>query len=207
MTISVRRAGRFSFFFNVDQISRGNGKISRRWEIYVRQDIYVSGYRGVVVGCFCCCCCYLFILHLLPSWKYFIAYTQRVTLDNVHTLYIYAMKIVFCSLSLYCRDLPYLLFLISHGDIVTASPFHIPCLLLLEFNQAFCIFILCFCFHSPRVYINIVNTFIYDRTLECRCYLKRERDKKEVGYCISWFKVNKSFMFKGAYSWCSHTYE
>lgn len=97
MTISVRRAGRFSFFFNVDQISRGNGKISRRWEIYVRQDIYVSGYRGVVVGCFCCCC-YLFILHLLPSWKYFIAYTQRVTLDNVHTLYIYAMKIVFCSL-------------------------------------------------------------------------------------------------------------
>lgn len=127
MTISVRRAGRFSFFFNVDQISRGNGKISRRWEIYVRQDIYVSGYRGVVVGCFCCCCCYLFILHLLPSWKYFIAYTQRVTLDNVHTLYIYAMKIVFCSLSLYCRDLPYLLFLISHGDIVTASPFHIPC--------------------------------------------------------------------------------
>ena len=98
MTISVRKAGRFSFFFNVDQISRGNGKIRRRWEIYVRQDIYVSGYREVVVGYFCCCCFYLFILHLLPSWKYFIAYTQRVTLDNVHTLYIYAMKIVFCSL-------------------------------------------------------------------------------------------------------------
>lgn len=55
---------------------------------------------------------------------------------------------------------------------------HSMLLLLLEFNQAFCIFILCFCFHSRRVYINIVNTFIYDRTLECRfCYLKRERER------------------------------
>lgn len=87
-------------------------------------------------------CFYLFILHLLPSWKYFIAYTQRVTLDNVHTLYIYAVKIVFCSL-----------FIAVISPIVSfdISP-RLPFCILLEFNQAFCIFILCFCFHSESVY-------------------------------------------------------